>query len=301
MTTTIQIGNDRVDPRKSTASPDVEVGTPQPPAANSPRDDFLRSAPSDGVRDKSSMLYDSVTRIDQDDDLQFQLRGHSLNPLIDAAQPLLGLVIRLRRLDRCDDVQKLYTGVRDQITALSEEVRQLGYDGATQLAYRYALCTFIDEAVMATDWGQASLWRERSLLSYHHSETWGGEKFFTVLARMQMDPARYRDVLEFKYLCLCLGFQGKYGQQHNHKEALNSVIGKLHRILRTQRGDAPERLTDEPANVASRRYRLARQWPLWTPWAIAGAVLVAAYLYFSISLGSTTDQVLQSLDRILKP
>lgn len=301
MTTTIQIGNDRIDPSKSTASTDADVQAGQPPATMPPRDDFLRTTPATGIRDKGSMLYDSVSRIDQDDDLQFQLRGHSLNPLIDAAQPLLGLVIRLRRLDRCDDIYKLYTSVRDQITALSEEVRQLGYDGATQLAYRYALCAFIDEAVMATAWGQASLWRERSLLSYHHNETWGGEKFFTVLARMQMDPARYRDVLEFKYLCLCLGFQGKYGQQHNNRETLNGIIGRLHQILRTQRGDAPERLTDAPDNVASRRYRLAKQWPLWTPWAIAGVVLIAAYLYFSLSLGNTTDEVLQSLDRILKP
>lgn len=209
-------------------------------------------------------------------------------------------MIRLRRLDRCDDIPKLYASVRDQITALSEEVRQLGYDGATQLAYRYALCAFIDEAVMATAWGQASLWRERSLLSYHHNETWGGEKFFTVLARMQIDPARYRDVLEFKYLCLCLGFQGKYGQQHNNRDTLNSIIVKLHRILRVQRGDAPERLTDGTDNVASRRYRLARQWPLWTPWAIAAVVVAAAYVYFSVRLGGTTEQVLRSLENILK-
>lgn len=295
MTTTIEIGNDRVD--RSPRKPDASTG--QPPAA-APKDDFLRTGPSVGIHDKDSMLYDSVSRIDQDEDLQFQLRGHSLNPLVDAAQPLLGLVIRLRRLDRCHDIPKLYASVRDQITALSEEIRQLGYDSATQLAYRYALCAFIDEAVMATNWGSASLWRERSLLSYHHNETWGGEKFFTVLARMQMDPARYRDVLEFKYLCLCLGFQGKYGQQHNQKDSLNAIIVKLHRILRTQRGDAPERLTDAPDNVASSRYRLARQWPLWTPWAIAGIVLVAAYLYFSMSLSSTATQVLQSLDSILK-
>ncbi|MCQ9837194.1 type IVB secretion system protein IcmH/DotU [Pseudomonas aeruginosa] len=301
MTTTIQIGNDRIDrdpntPMEPTAS-DALTGRPTTVA---PQGDFLRIAPPADIRDKGSMLYDSVFRIDQDDDLQFQLRGHSLNPLIDAAQPLLGLVIRLRRLDRCDDIPKLYASVRDQITALSEEVRQLGYDGATQLAYRYALCAFIDEAVMATAWGQASLWRERSLLSYHHNETWGGEKFFTVLARMQIDPARYRDVLEFKYLCLCLGFQGKYGQQHNNRDTLNSIIVKLHRILRVQRGDAPERLTDGTDNVASRRYRLARQWPLWTPWAIAAVVVAAAYVYFSVRLGGTTEQVLRSLENILK-
>jgi len=301
MTTTLPIGNDFGDRGFKAASEPVAIDGQIGLQPDPPKEDFLRTAPTAGFPDKASLVYDTVSGTDQDADLQFQLRGHSLNPLIDAAQPLFGLVIRLRRLERCNDIPKLYASVRDQITALSEEVRQLGYDAATQLAYRYALCAFIDEAVMVTEWGRRSVWRERSLLSYHHNETWGGEKFFTVLARMQMDPARYKDVLEFKYLCLCLGFLGKYGQQHNSKDTLNSLIVKLHRILRSQRGDTPERLTDAPDNVASRRYRLARQWPLWTPWVIAATVLAAAYLYFSISLDSTADQVLLRLEGILKP
>ncbi len=291
MTTTIEVGNDRID----------RAPLPSPQAPEALPTDFQRTPHVAPVGDKGSMLFESVQCIDRDEDLHFQLRGHSFNPLVDAAQPLMGLVIRLRRLDQCDDIPKLYASVRDQITALSEEVRQLGYDGATQLAYRYALCTFIDEAVMATVWGNASVWRERSLLSYHHNETWGGEKFFTVLARMQMEPEKYRDVLEFKYLCLCLGFRGKYGQQHNQQESLNAIIGKLHRLLRPLRGDAPERLTDAPAHVATRSYRLGRQWPLWTPWALALVVLTGTYLVFAVKLGGTTDLVLESLDRVLKP
>jgi len=282
MSTTVTIGSDRGNPEQRANQ--VERVKSEPP-----------------VRDKERFLYDTVQHIDSDEDLQFQLRGHSLNPLVDAAQPLLGLVIRLRRMNSCSDVARLYVNVRDQITALSEEVRHLGYDSATQLAYRYALCAFIDEAVMTTTWGSSSVWRERSLLSYHHNETWGGEKFFTVLARMQMDPAKYRDVLEFKYLCLSLGFQGKYGGQLNSQDTLNTLIAQLHQTLRTLRGDAPERLTDAPANVASRRYRLGRQWPLWTPWAIALAALTGAYVYYAVKLGSTTDLVLQSLEGILRP
>lgn len=260
-----------------------------------------QGAESGGASEQQDKDHVSLNKLDADPDLQFQLRGHSLNPLIDVAQPLLALVMHVRQLDYVADVNRFYIKVRDHITTLSEEVRQQGYDPVTQLAYRYALCAFIDEAVMARPWSRASTWSDRSLLSYHHNETWGGEKFFTVLARMQMDPERYRDVLEFKYLCLCLGFQGKYGLQHNNREILNGIITKLHRVLRSQRGDTPERLTEAPEHVASRRYRLARQWPLWTPWALAGVVLLATYLGFSISLGNSTEEVLRSLNFILKP
>ncbi|NBA94146.1 type IVB secretion system protein IcmH/DotU [Pseudomonas sp. R5(2019)] len=287
MNTSVLVGNDR-----------VESKTPTGTSLDMPND-FVRTAPQTSIDD---VLFDGASGIDTDEDLQFRLRGHSLNPLVDAAQPLFGLVIRLRRLGKLSetDITQLYERVRDHITALSEEVRQLGYDGATQLSYRYALCAFIDEAVMATTWGVNSRWRERSLLSYHHNETWGGEKFFTVLARMQMDAAKYRDVLEFKYLCLCLGFQGKYGQQHNHKDTLNAIIGKLHKTLRSLRGDAPERLTDAPDNVVTRSYHLGRQWPLWTPWAFALVIVASAYTYFAMKLGTTTQLVLESLESILK-
>ena len=279
---------------------EVRYESANSPTSGSEVDDPQSLEQAEAIQDKSRLDPNCPGNVDEDLDLQFQLRGHSLNPLIDAAQPLFGLVIGLRRLESCNDVSRLYERVRNQITVLSEEVRQGGYDPVTQLAYRYALCAFIDEAVMGTSWGRASVWRDRSLLSYHHNETWGGEKFFTVLARMQMDPARYRDVLEFKYLCLCLGFQGKYGQQHDSQEVLNGLIVKLHRILRAQRGDAPERLFDEPANVTSRRYRRSFQWPLWTPWALAGVVLTGVYLFFSMRLEKTTEQVLQSLEFILK-
>lgn len=290
MSQTVMVGNDRIDnPSKRSALPDVP-------------DDFMRASRDPIVHDPESVLYDGVFRINADEDLQFQLRGHSINPLVDIAQPLFGLVIRVRRMIELpqEDVSRLYENVRDHITALSEEVRQLGYDGATQLSFRYALCAFIDEAVMATPWGVGSRWKGRSLLSYHHNETWGGEKFFTVLARMQMDAAKYRDALEFKYLCLCLGYQGKYGQQHNNKDTLNAIITRLHEQLRQLRGDAPERLVDAPANIARLRRKLHRQWPLWTPWAVAAAVIAGAYLYFSLKLGAATQMVLDSLESILK-
>ena len=263
-------------------------------------DDLVRTQTSILIRDKRTLGFDTIEQIDLDEDLWFQLRGHGYNPLVDGALPLFGLVIRIRKLQAYDDVVDLYAKVRNQIAALGEEGRQHDYDGATQLAFRYCLCAFVDEAVMGTAWGAQSSWAERSLLSVHHDETWGGEKFFTVMSRMQMEPKKYRDMLEFMYLCLCLGFKGKYSVQFSGNEELQIIISKLHRVLRELRGETPERLTDALSNVASRHYRVGRQWPWWTPWAVAGLVLVVAFVIYSLRLELTTRQVLQSLDSILK-
>ncbi|MDG3821070.1 type IVB secretion system protein IcmH/DotU [Pseudomonas aeruginosa] len=262
---------------------------------------FHRSPPTPTVEKKLEVAFDTAYQLDDDADLAFQLRGHSINPLVDAAMPLFGLAIRLRRLNEFTRINELHETVRDQITSIGEEVRRHGYDTAVQTAYRYALCSFIDDIVLATPWGRSSPWSHRSLLSVFHNETWGGEKFFTVLTRMQMDPERYRDVLEFKYFCLCLGFKGKYGERHNQDEVLQGIIVKLHRALRQLRGEPSEELTNAQANVASRSYRLGRQWPLWSPWVVAGVALLGLYALFAMNLGNTTDLVLRSLDGILKP
>ncbi len=234
------------------------------------------------------------------EDPEFLLRGLTYNPLADAAMPLFGLAIRLHSLDQHDDVTKLYQGVHNQITTVIEEVRQLDYEPGTQLAYSYSLCLFMDEIVMGTAWGKHSTWSHRSLLSAFHQETWGGEKFFTVLSRMLMEANKYQHVLEFMYLCLCMGLKGKYGIQAKGDEELQKIIVKLHRVLRDLRGETPERLTDALTNVAPRNYRVNRQWPRWTPWAVATAVLLAAYTIYAVRLNSITQQVLISLDGILK-
>ncbi|HTV86027.1 MAG TPA: type IVB secretion system protein IcmH/DotU [Dyella sp.] len=264
------------------------------------RNGFLRGTPTPVFAQKQFIGFQTIDGIDNDADLGFPLRGHGFNPLVDAALPLFGVVIRLRRMDKHGHVERLYNAVRDQIAAIDEEVRRQGYEAATQLAYRYALCAFIDEAVMQTHWGSHSSWAERSLLSAHHQETWGGEKFFTVLSRMLMDPKKYRDVLEFKYLCLCLGFKGKYGVQHNQTEALQGLIKKVHKVLRELRGDTPERLTDGQDQVTRRRYNVGWQWPWWTPWLAVLGALVVVYGLYAMNLHQTADEVLRSLDTMLK-
>ncbi|MBV4481527.1 type IVB secretion system protein IcmH/DotU [Pseudomonas khavaziana] len=232
-------------------------------------------------------------------DPEYDLRGVAWNPLCDAATPLIGLVIRLRRLDHHDDVPALYLSVSNQITTIMEEVSQLDYDAGMLKAYSYSLCLLIDEVVMRTTWGRLSSWSARSLLSQFHGETQGGEKFFTVMNNMIPEAARYQHVLEFMYQCLISGLKGKYGAHIKGDDEIQKIIDQLHGLLRPLRGETPKRLTDPLKNVAPRNYRIKRAWPLWTPWAMAAVVLTVAYTIYSIRLNAITQQVLVSLERVL--
>lgn len=123
------------------------------------------------------------------DPLEFHLRGHSLNPLVDVAMPLFGLVIRLRRTEVYAPVEQLQSHLTNQIKVMLEELRQHDYSEAELRVFSYVLCVFVDEAVLATPWGSGSIWQAKSLLSTFHQETWGGETFFTLLIRLQETPA----------------------------------------------------------------------------------------------------------------
>lgn len=232
-------------------------------------------------------------------DPEFQLRGAFDNPMLDAAMALFGLSFRLATLDHHDNVKTLYDDVSNQIRSLLEEVRQLGYDDASFKAYSYSLCLFMDETVMSRPWGMRSVWSQHPLLSEFHKETWGGEKFFTLLERMSSEAAKYQDVLEFMYFCVCLGLKGKYAVHDKGDEQLHKIIARLQRVIRELRGPTPQQLTDPLANVAPRHFRIRRQWPWWSPWLGASVLLTGIYAVYALRLNSITQQVLQSLDNIL--
>lgn len=158
----------------------------------------------------ASLLFDDVEKINHDQDYWFQLRGDNPNVLIDAATPLFGLSLRVRTLTECDNIEQIYRQTIEEIKAIEIELTEQGYEHAILMAYRYILCAFLDESVMGTEWGASSLWAEHSMLSRFHNETWGGEKVFTILSRLEGEPHRYQALLAFIYHCLILGFEGKY-------------------------------------------------------------------------------------------
>jgi len=105
------------------------------------------------------------------------------------------------------------------------------------MAARYVLCTVVDEAVVTTPWGNESEWSQMSLLSSFHNETFGGEKFFQLLDRLSKNPVKHLPMLELMYLCLSLGFEGKYRVQARGMLELEGIRDALYRQIRQLRGD----------------------------------------------------------------
>lgn len=246
------------------------------------------------------LLYNGVENIDKDQEFWFQLRGANPNILIDVATPLLGLSLRVKTLSDCSNIDDIYRQTIEEITTIEIELTENGYDHAVIMAYRYILCAFLDEAVMGTAWGSASIWAEHSMLSRFHDETWGGEKVFSILSRLENEPKRYKNLLEFIFHCLILGFEGKYGVVEKGAMEREKVIRKLYEQLKILDDESAIRpLSSATNHVVQSKYKLRHQIPIWSVFAIFILICCGIFAGYSYFLHSKSADVLNQLNQLL--
>ncbi|MCB5205269.1 type IVB secretion system protein IcmH/DotU [Neorhizobium sp. T786] len=260
---------------------------------------FLAEAGSTAVAEQKPERPRAI-RARTDQAFSFAMRGGALNSLVDSTAELLALVLRVSDLGQYDDVDELHKRCRHEIEAVELETHRLGYDRVTVLALRYCLCSVIDEAVMNSPWGQVSSWSERSLLALFHDETWGGEKFFVILERLMMEPSRYLQIIEFLYLCLCLGYEGRYRPVHNGRAQLEALIKEVHDVIRKERGPVDPLMTLRADHIVDRAHHMRWQTPIAAVIASALALAVGTYLGFFFYTEHFTNGIIAELTQVLR-
>src|SRR3954469_7333354 len=149
--------------------------------------------------------------------------GRGLNPLVEAATPLLLLTAQGRGLQSPMEITGLRQHALDELRRFEDQARTAGISNQVVISARYALCAALDEAVLSTPWGSDSEWAQHPLLVTVHREAWGGEKFFEVVDRVSQDPARFIDLMELLYICLAFGFEGKFHPQDRGQDRLQDI------------------------------------------------------------------------------
>jgi type VI secretion system protein ImpK len=226
----------------------------------------------------------------------FLTSGH--NALLSAAVPLLLLAGRLRGQISTPEPHTLLQQSIQEVRAFEDRAKRAGVAEEDVLAARYALCTVVDEAVMNTPWGARSTWAGRSLLVTFHRESFGGEKFFHIVERVLKEPRRYLLLLELLHACLCLEFEGRYRVLDRGEARRNEIRQELFRCIQDQRGLAEADLSPHWKGVEDRRHKIVKLVPLWVVAAACCAMLLAAYIAFSIRLTARADDLHATLARV---
>ncbi|MGS0744057.1 type IVB secretion system protein IcmH/DotU [Glaciimonas sp. GG7] len=224
-----------------------------------------------------------------------ELPGSGLNPLVRAANPLLDLVVPLRITIEPPDLPQLRERLALAIKTFEIDARASGVDNEAIAAARYAVCTLLDETIASTPWG-SDVWNTRSLLVAFHNEASGGEKIFLILQRLSQNVAINLDVLEFMYVCLSLGLEGRYRLIDQGHVQLMALRERLLQLIRQHRGSYKAALS--PAWRGEGRQALSplRLIPVWVLIAAGGLLIVQ--LICSARLNRHLAPVLASLSKI---
>ncbi|WP_437343396.1 type IVB secretion system protein IcmH/DotU [Rhodanobacter geophilus] len=224
--------------------------------------------------------------------------GGGMNPLVQAASPLLLLAVQLRHSATPPDATHLRDQVVAQVRKFEGHAQQAGIAQQTALAARYVLCTMLDEAVLNAPWGEQSGWAQQTLLVTFHGESYGGAKFFQILERLCADFSRHIDLIELMYICLALGFGGRYLIEAGGRARLADIQEDLYRRIRAQRAPAAQELAPHWRGIQDKRNPLIRYVPLWVIVAAAACVLLGAFLYFHTRLNTLSAPVSAQLAQI---
>jgi type VI secretion system protein ImpK len=160
---------------------------------------------------------------------------------------------------------------------------------------RYVLCTALDEAVMSTPWGSASEWGKQSLLITLHNEAWGGEKVFQLLDHCLQNPRQRLHILELLYLCISLGFEGRYRVMNDGRSQLDALRERVAATIRATHGEIERELSPHWRGLVVARDRLRQFLPPWVVIAIGAALLLALLFGMRLKLAAEAEPVFKNL------
>jgi len=223
------------------------------------------------------------------------------NPLVEAANPLLNLIPQLRATVQHPDPAKIRDFLVDQIQAFELRARAAGIPSEQIIGARYCLCTALDETAAQTPWGGSGVWSRHSLLVTFHNETWGGEKFFQLLAKLAQNPQQHAQLLELMYYCLALGLEGRFRIVDNGRTQLETLKQRLALIIRQQRGEYERPLSLHWKGVTQAAKRGWENLPLWVAAALSALIALGLYLWFAFSLNGMSDGIRTAIAGIRAP
>jgi type VI secretion system protein ImpK len=231
--------------------------------------------------------------------LELQRLVAGINPLLGAAGTLLGLVAQLRTTTSHDDPAALRAQLLERVSDFEAQCAANGVPRPKITAARYLLCSFIDEVVEQTSWSAGGVWAERNLLQEFHEERSGAEKAFQLLERLGQEPATNADLLELFYVCLQLGFEGRYRGKPDGRAQLEAIAAGVLDVIRPATSGASARtLAVQWQGVPTQGHRDVSALPLWALLAGAGGLLVGTFLLFNNRLDALAQPVFRTIQAV---
>jgi type VI secretion system protein ImpK len=218
------------------------------------------------------------------DTLAGQTMNLDLSKTLGGTRDLAGLctdlfliIIRMREAEDLGDPASMIKLINYYLDLFEKNCSAIKVPSESIADAKYALVALMDETVLSVPGNCRDYWISRPLQLEHFGDNIAGQEFYNKLQSMLVQPENKKDVLEVYYLCLSLGFEGKY-KISNAEERLG-VMDDLGRKLRRTRIRASSELSPHGKRADSTMFKPKGPFffPLWLAGTLSGAAALACW------------------------
>jgi type VI secretion system protein ImpK len=203
---------------------------------------------------------------------------------------------------KVEDPENFRTRMKQALREIASTAARKGYSAEDVQEANFAVVAFLDETVLTSD-ANATDWAQKSLGEELFGQRSAGEVFFKRLEtlRANRDSQNLAEVLEVYYLCLLLGYEGKFagGSKAELQLLMSNLRDRIERIFGRMTEFSPDGAlpTTEPVPIAPPADPLDRQVKLFALAALALALL--SFVGFSLHLGSKSTDIQHAIQERL--
>lgn len=203
--------------------------------------------------------------------------------LAECFAPCLTYVLKMQTSTALGEPEELRRTIEGLLNQCESEAQEAGFDSDAIEEATFAVVALVDETILSSNWAGTNQWMKTPLQLELYDQFDAGEVFFDRLEELAGDPEENAQILEVYYLCMTLGFKGKYQLQEQGR--LRELIESTAQLL----DDTPTLQTDEFAPHGEPRDQTAsevrRKIPAWVIAAAASLLGLLLYggMYFYVS------------------
>ena len=207
----------------------------------------------------------------------------------------LALVPQLQAAAEFGDAEVLRERTRRLLRQAERGAQDAGYDRDDTREASFAVVAFLDETIQRSGWSDREQWLAQPLQLELYDRNDAGEEFFARLDALRGQASERVDVLEVYYLCLALGFRGRYEflPPGEHRDLVAAVYGDLARTP----GLAPGPLAPHAEPVGRVAATVRRRVPAWAVLAACAAVGVVVYASLAVYARTNAASAIGALER----
>jgi type VI secretion system protein ImpK len=193
-------------------------------------------------------------------------------------QELFTAIVRVRfNLQSVSNADAFRTNAKNLIRMATQDAAGRGYTNEDVKLAAFAVVAFLDESVLSSKNQVFSSWSRMPLQHDLFGVDMAGETFFQYVQLLlsRRDSVETVDVLEVYYLCMLLGFRGRYGfsGEGELRAIMENIKGKTNRVRGGNLPLSPAWALLADAHIAERRDPWLRRL-VWITALVVGLAIV---------------------------